>query len=159
MTIHNISDSDFNKLEEAVSLIAILISGADGEIEKSELDWAEKIVDIRSYNLSGDMNYFYDKVHENFNEKLYKVLHGLPADTATRTEEITRRLDEINPILAKLNNHFAYRLYKSFQSLATHVAKAEGGVMGFFSVGKEESKLISLPMITPIENQVHDEEE
>lgn len=159
MTIHNISEENFKQLEDAVSLIAILISGADGEIDKTELDWAEKIVDIRSYNLSGDMNYFYDKVHENFNEKLYKVLNGLPADTDERTAEITRRLELVNPILAKLNNHFAYRLYKSFLSLATHVAKAEGGVMGFFSIGKEESKLVNLPMIHPIENQVKDEEE
>ncbi|MCB0659660.1 MAG: hypothetical protein KDC04_01920 [Saprospiraceae bacterium] len=159
MTIHHISEEEFATLENAVSLIAILISGADGEIDKKEMDWAEKIIDIRSYNLSGDLNYFYDRVHENFHDKLYTILRGLPADDSQRTAEITRRLEKVNPILAKLNNHFAYRLYKSFLSLATQVAKANGGVMGFFSISKNESLLTPLPMITPIPHIAEIDEE
>ncbi|MBK8391868.1 MAG: hypothetical protein IPL23_22440 [Saprospiraceae bacterium] len=68
-------------------------------------------------------------------------------------------MEEVNPILGKLDHLVALHLYKSYTSFAKHVAKASGGVLGFFSIGPNESNLITLPMITPIIAQEGEEEE
>jgi len=44
-------------------------------------------------------------------------------------------------------------------SFAEHIAKASGGIMGFFSVNAAEAKLIQLPMLHPIIYTPSQEEE
>ena len=77
-----------------------------------------------------------------------------------RTSEISSLLEELNPILSTIDETVAYHLYKSYKSFAKHVAKASGGLFGFFSIGPEEKALLGLPMLDPISKpEGYDEEE
>ena len=60
---------------------------------------------------------------------------------------MTNEIAQINPILAKLDEHYREKLVESFRSLAEQVAEGSGGIMGFFSTSKEESTLMKLEMI------------
>lgn len=154
-----LKEDDLRILTDAVPLIAILIAGADGEIDDEELQWSKKVAHIRSYKMKADLKSFYTEVDKNYLGKLQHFIEVLPSGVTERTNIISEKLTEVNPIMAKLSPEVGAKLYKSFLSFADHVAKASGGVMGFFAVNKAEASLIGLPMIHPITFEHTDEEE
>ncbi len=146
-----LTDDEKQQLMDAVPAITLLIAGADGKIEGEELAMSEKITNIRGYNEDEDLNEFYAKVNEDYRERLNRWLNVLPKNTAERNEDLSKRLSMLNDILAKLDKETGAAFYKSFTSLAKHVAKASGGILGWSSVNKEEAKWMELPMLNPIE--------
>ena len=108
--------------------------------------------------LKGELKTFYAEVDNNFMEKVQYFMEALPSGVAQRNEIITERLNDLNPILAKLDPSVGSKLYAGFVSFAEHIAKASGGIMGFFSIDHAESKLIGLPMINPIIHEGDEEE-
>lgn len=153
-----LNKEEYKSLTDAISLITLLIAGADGDIEKEELDWATKIANIRSYALPEDLNDFYKDVGTDFTERLDHFTHVTDNAVTVRMGEISEKLEKLNPIMAKLSPVLGATLYKSYTSFAKHVAKSSGGFLGFFAIGPEEEKWISLPMITPIEMPEEEEE-
>lgn len=145
-----LSKSEYEKLRESVALITVYIAGADGHIDTAELEWAERLTRIRAYNLPDGLQEFYKDVGVDFQEKVEQFVQEFPKTPEARNPLLETRLEAINPILAKLNPELGANLYLSFKSYAKHVAKADGGVLGMFSIGPEESKLIELKSLIPI---------
>ena len=154
---HNLKEEEANILVEAIPYITVLIAGADGKIDKDEMDWGAKLTKIRSYAHPDVLHDFYKAVGENYQEKVEQLIEQLPPDTAARTTAISQHLEKINDILPKLNPWDAYTLYKSFTSFAKHVAKASGGFLGFGSINKNEADLMGLPMLNPVKKPQEDE--
>ena len=154
----NLNEEETGRLLDALPLITVLIAGADGNFEKEELEWAEKITHIRSYKLKNDIQAFYQEVEINLLEKVQYIIDSLPTDVTERTTIITEKLTYLNPILAKLDPSIGHKLYVGFLSFAEHIAKASGGLMGFFNVNAAEAKLIGLPMLQPIVYEGDEEE-
>ena len=48
----NINELQFEVTKDAIGWITVLIAGADGNIDKEETAWAEKLTKIRSYAVS-----------------------------------------------------------------------------------------------------------
>lgn len=155
---NSLTEEEFEKLKDAIPLITVLIAGADGNIENNQLDWANKVTKIRSYNMKDEMKTFYLEVGKTFTERLQYFVDAFPTNVSDRTKLISDRLSHLNSILAKLEPELGARFYKSFTSFAVHVAKASGGFFGFFSINKDEAKLIGLPMINPIISTSDEEE-
>ena len=154
--ISQLNEEEIQELYDAIPVITLLIAGADGVIDEDELAQSEKITKIRSFSGGEVMQAFYDKVGEDYHDRLHRWLKVIPKDTASRTEELSARLANLNPILAKLDPEWGAKMYQSLTSFAKHVAKASGGFLGFGSISKEEADLIDLPMLTPI---IFEEEE
>jgi len=146
----NISQDQKETLIHAVSWITILIAGADGSIENEELEWAKKITQIRAYKYPKVLENFYVEVGKTFQANIDALISELPGDVSKRTSILSEKLATLNPILAILDNESAYSLYNSYTSFAEHIAKSDGGFLGFFSVSPEEKKLIGLPMLDQI---------
>ena len=144
-----LNEAEFDKLKDAISLITVYIAGADGNIDSEELEWAEKITSIRSYNAPDGLSKFYEEVGVDFQERIDKYVTSLDS-IELRNSTVEQKLTELNPILAKLDLRIGAALYKSYVSFAKHVAKASGGFLGFFSIGPDEKALLDLKMITPI---------
>ena len=144
-----LNEAEFDKLKDAISLITVYIAGADGNIDADELEWAEKITSIRSYNAPDGLSKFYEEVGVDFQERIDKYVTSLDS-IELRNSTVEQKLTELNPILAKLDLRIGAALYKSYVSFAKHVAKASGGFLGFFSIGPDEKALLDLKMITPI---------
>lgn len=160
----NISPEDLQILENAVSQIAVLIAGADGEIDKEEIDWASKLTHIRTYAGDKSVREFYKEVEANFNIKLRELVKNASKNTSERQAALYQSIAQVNGILAHLDPHIAYHIYHSYITLAKSVAKSAGGILGFGAISSAEEKLIGLPMITPIaapkdEPKIEDEEE
>lgn len=152
MIVNNpdLSPQEFDTLKYAIAQITVLIAGADGHIDSKELSWAEKITEIRSYNLPDNLGNFYKEVGKDFHDKVEQLIAKLPSGVEERTHALTESLLAVNGVLAKLPVREAAELYQSYLSFAKHVAKASGGFLGFFRVTYEESHLMDLPMIAPV---------
>lgn len=146
----SLSESEYAQVKEAIPLITILIAGADGNIDEEETSWATRLTSIRSYANPELLNEFYEDVSVDFSENLQSWISKLPTDTAERTRIISDRLEKLNPVLAKLSPKVGAIAYDSLVSFAKHIANASGGILRFFSVSREEKKLLDLPMLNQI---------
>lgn len=151
--------AEVQQLTDSIPLITLLIAGADGNIEEKELEWARKVANIRTYASDEHLRSFYELVELKFDERFMHYRGSLSSDVEVRSEQISAYLAELNHILPKIDQHYAYRLYKSLKSFANQVGKATGGFMSFFSISKHESRWIPLAMITPLTAPIVDEEE
>lgn len=154
----HIATEELAKLKAAVAEITVLIAGADGEIDKAEKAWAEKVTQIRSYKMHKDLIEFYQEVGRTFHDDLDNLIDSLPGSVSERQAILETHLSRLNSILPKLSPKVGKMLYNSYLSFAKHVATASGGILGFFSVGPKESQLLNLPMITPIVFEEEEEE-
>lgn len=146
----NLSKEEIDTLVEAPALITILVGAADGELDKEERVWSERLLRSRTYNNPKTLNEFYRVVVEGFWMKVHSEMAHLPQDPDTRNAEISTRLERLNPILAKLDIQLAADLYKGFLGLAEETAEASGGFLRLGAISAVEARWVKLPMLTPV---------
>lgn len=140
-------EDEIDVVLKAPVYVAILIAGADGNIDKSERREAINIARTKQTRSREQLVDFYKRVGENFEETFNKLVDELPSGTDERVKAITRELRKLNFILPKVDNNFAVKLHASLKELAKKIAEASGGVLGYLSIGYEEAKLMELRMI------------
>jgi len=145
-----LSKEEIDALVDAPALITILVGAADGDLDREERTWSERLLRSRTYNNPKTLNEFYRVVVEGFWMKVHSEMAHLPEDPAARNAEISTRLVRINPVLAKLDVQLAADLYKGFLGLAEETAEASGGFLRIGAISAEEARWVKLPMITPI---------
>ena len=148
--LHALNEEQIQTLIDSYAYITVLIAGADGEIDSSELEWGSKLANIRSYNDEYRLNDLFVEVEKSFQSKMESIMSKVPGGVANRYDWIKPNLEKVNDILDILDNANAFSIYKSLLSFAKHIAKADGGFLGFGSISSEEKKLIGLPMINEI---------
>jgi len=147
---NKLSNAEYDQLKEGLSLIAVLMAGADGKIEEEEISWAKRLSAIRGYAEPTVLNSFYDDVNIDFSKNVDAWIEKLPEDNAESLRILSDRIEKLNPILAKLHPRVGAELYTSYKSFAAHIAKASGGFLRFFSVSGAEKKYLDLPMLEEI---------
>ena len=143
----HITEDERQILYRAVPKVALLIAGADGTIDSKEIEWAEKLAEIRSFAFDGVMKEFYAVVYNDFHDVFQKMIEDYPSDTASRTSTLSEELSALNGLLGKIDPVFARHYYNSLISFARHVAEASGGFLRMGNISKAEKDLIDLPMI------------
>ncbi len=141
---------EIDALVEAPALITILVGASDGDLDREERTWSERLLRSRTYNNPKKLNEFYRVVVEGFWVKVHSEMAHLPQDPETRNAQISARLELLNPILAKLDVQLAADLYKGFLGLAEETAEASGGFLRIGAISAEEARWVKLPMLTPI---------
>ncbi|MEQ1745308.1 MAG: hypothetical protein ABMA02_07780 [Saprospiraceae bacterium] len=131
--------------------ITVLVGAADGEIDREERAWAERLMHARSYSLPEPLNEYYRVVSENFLEKLDSTLAVLPKEQEPRNAALVQKIAMANAVLAKLDRPTAAILYQSYRALAEETAKASGGFLRIGSVSAAEKQWIGLFMLTPVQ--------
>jgi hypothetical protein len=145
-----LTSAELDALLEAPVLIAALVGAADGEFDREERSWTDRLMFARTYNRPKHLNEFYSVVSNDFLPKVDATLERLPANAEERNSIISERLTLINPVLAKLGEPLGADLYKSFLGLAKETAKASGGIFRFGAINAKEKPWIQLPMLTPV---------
>ena len=140
-----LSDLEVQQLAQAPAQIAVLIAGADDNIDKSETGWATKLVNYRTFTSDPRLHEYYELVSAAFEPVLNSLVESWQPESTEK--ELSAALDGLNTVLGKLDADYADLLKDSWRSLAKEVAQASGGIFGMGSVGREEAKLIDLPMI------------
>ena len=159
----HLAAEEIDVLVEAPVLITVLIGAADGNLDREERNWTEKLMRTRTYSKTAQLvSEYYRVVAEGFLEKVDQAMAQLPAEVDARSQAIAEKLSAVNPVLAKLELPLAASLYKSYVSLAHEAAKASGGFLRMGSVSAAEYEWLNLPMIQPVvwqDGQEQDEEE
>ncbi len=147
----NLTPEEQQLMLDAIPLITLLVAGADGHIDSEELEAAEKIAHVRSYDFNNDLNEYFQMVSDEHLHRLNHYHALFPKTTLERQNAVTEELAKLNPVLAKMDKYDAAVYYKNFRTFATHIAKAEGGLLGFMSIDKAEAKVVDLPMLKVFE--------
>lgn len=142
----NLTDDEVDLMMKAPVLVCILIAGADGTIDKQEIN--EAIAVMRSHKRSASVLAPYSKVvYEDLEDKVMILIQSYPYESTQRIPLLVSELAGLNAILPKLDKTFAIAFYTVLRGLARKIAKSSGGLFGIHSVGREEAKYIDLPMI------------
>lgn len=155
----HLTPAEIDALVDAPVLITILVGAADGELDREERYWADRLTQARTYARPKDLNDYYRVVSQGFLDKVDQKMATLPTDTGQRNEQIKVTLEELNPILDSLEIHLAADLYKSYVGLAEETAAASGGFLRIGAISAEEARWVDLPMLTPIIAPKQDETE
>lgn len=143
----DLSDEEIEVMFKVPVLVSILIAGADGTIDRSEIREAVTLSKLKQTKAREDLIEYYREAGKDFEDKMKITIAQLPNDATERNTVIIDELKKVNKILPKLSDTFAQEFYASIKDMAKKIAEASGGVLGYMAVGYEESKLIDLKMI------------
>jgi len=127
--------------------IALLIAGADGTVDNSEIKQAISFSRLTTSTADHAINAFYNDVYQDFEDKLKVVAANMPQCKVEREKLLIDQIRDVNVILKKIEKPRAFALYESFRRLAKKIAIASGGIFGLGSISKEESELLELNML------------
>ena len=143
----NLSQSEQELMFSLPVYVAVLIAGADGDIDNREVSKANNLANDKLKNARKDLIAYYTEANENFEDKLKMAIANLASGTAERQKYLVEKLKESNECFDKIPKKYAIALYSSLKEIAKKIAEASGGVFGYMAIDFEESKLIELKMI------------
>ncbi len=143
----HLTADEFSKLTEAPLYIGLLIAEADGVLDYKELEWIEKITHFRIKTSHHTLRKYYTESNTYIKENLGLVRNSLPSQQEQKMQQLSDKLAEMKPILAKLDEGFRNRLIDSYHSMALSVAEISGGLLNFFSTNPAEEKWLALEML------------
>ena len=158
-SLDNLSKEEKDLVMNALPIITVMIAAADGKVDESETNWANKLTDIRSYSHEEELQAYYEKVSENFAQQVRMMVKDLPTNTKDAIPALSATLAGMNEVLPKLPATMSGPFLKSMKTFAKHIARASGGFLKIASISKEEQDLINLPMITFVPPVIVKEEE
>jgi hypothetical protein len=142
-----LSPSEIDLVLKAPILTIILIAGADGKIDRKEINEAFSMAQKNARKSKAKLMEFYQFVAEDFEDKLKITIQTYPISVEQRTNMIVQELTQLNQVFAKIDKSFTKELYKSMRDIAQKIAQSSGGILGMNSVGHEEAVYVNLPMI------------
>jgi uncharacterized tellurite resistance protein B-like protein len=142
-----LSSDEVELMHKAPMLVCILIAGADGRIDQSEITKAISLATQSQRTRKSRLAEFYSEVGGDFEDKLKIVIQSFPVKEKQRAPKVIAELTQLNNILSKLDNEFSIEFYKSLTEIALEIARSSGGVLGIKTVGEEEARYLTLEMI------------
>ncbi len=143
----HLSNPEIELVLKTPILTSILIAGADGNIDRKEIQESIRIAQKNAKKSKARLMEFYQFVGEDFEDKLKILLQGYPTSAPQRSAMIVQELAQLNHVLPKIDRVFAQELYGSIKDIARKIAESSGGLLGMKSIGDEEAKYVHLPMI------------
>ena len=143
----NLREDEIQVMLDAPVYVAILIAGADGNIDKSERKEAINTARSKQSRAREQLVDFYKEVSGRFETRFTELIDALPDNVDERNPKIISELRKLNFIMPKIDKNFSIKFYASLKDLAKKIAEASGGVLGYLSVSYEEAKLLDLKMI------------
>ena len=142
-----LSQDEQEFMYKAPILVAILIAGADGDIDRNEIREGITQAKKKQKLASLELMEFYREIGEDFEDKLKIVLQSYPMEAVQRNPLIEEELSRLNAVFPKLDKSFSAQYYQSICDLALKIAQSSGGLLGMKSVGAAEARYVKLPMI------------
>jgi hypothetical protein len=145
--LDRLSGSEVELVYKTPMLVCILIAGADGKIDKKEINQAMAFAEKKQRRSLSSVSVLFREISKDFEDKLKSVIQTYPYEATQRNPLIVEDLTEINQILRKVDPSFAQEYYKTLLSIAESIATSSGGLLGYNSIGSEEARFIKLSMI------------
>ncbi len=143
----NLTVLQVEQLFDGPALVALLIAGADGHVEKVEIDRALEVVHVKTFSEYSDLKEFYKELEPDFSRRFNHLLSILPIAKKERNEAIVARLIKLNDVIFLLPYNFSLHYYRSMKNYAIHIANAAGGIGGLFKISDDENQFLHLEML------------
>lgn len=147
-----LEDSEIELVYKAPVLVSILIAGADGTIDKKEIKGAIQFAEKRHKRSLSSVATLFKEVAQDFEDKLKVLIQAYPYESTQRNPLLVEELSQLNNLWPKLDKSFSAEYYSTLKAIAEKIASSSGGLFGMKSVGEEEAKYMSLPMINDPSN-------
>ncbi|HEX5170617.1 MAG TPA: hypothetical protein VFW11_15680 [Cyclobacteriaceae bacterium] len=142
----SLNDREVEIMFKAPILVCLLVAGADGNIDKKEINEAISIAGRQARSRAVLLEYL-QSASEDFEDKIMILKQSYPEEAAEREALIVKELTELNAVFPKISKTFAVQFYSMLKELALKVASSSGGWLGLNSVGSEEEQYLDLKMI------------
>ena len=139
-------DDEIEIVMNAPAMVAMLIAGADDDVDKDEIAEAIHYATTAKHRYD-KLGEFFEEIAAKFEDIFKNYISDLPDHLDTRQHAITSYLRQLNGILPKLEPEVAGQIHKFLLDLAKVVAEASGGVFGIKKVSKVEAQYLPLDMI------------
>ncbi|MEO9803967.1 MAG: hypothetical protein ABJF04_11990 [Reichenbachiella sp.] len=139
-------DDEIEIVLNAPAMVAMLIAGADDDVDKDEIAEAIHYATTAKHRYDKLEEYFED-VANKFEDIFKDYIQDLPTELDTRQHAITSYLRQLNGILPKVDPEVASQVHQFLLDLAKVVAEASGGIFGMKKISKAEAKYLTLDMI------------
>jgi hypothetical protein len=147
--LKKLSTEEMELIIKAPLLVSILIAGADGQIDRSEIKGAIDTTRKKAVKSTSSLQAYYESVSEDFEDKLKVLIQNYSTRADERGAQISEELQGLNNIFPKVHGTLSVEIYESLKSLALSIAKSSGGLFGLKSIGREEARYVDLKMIDP----------
>lgn len=145
--LDRLTGSEIELVYKSPMLVCILIAGADGKIDRKEINQALSFAEKRHRSSISSVSVLFKEIYKDFEDKLKSLIQSYPYETTQRNPLIVEELAGLNQIWRKIDPSFAHEFYKTLLSIAESIATSSGGLLGYKSVGSEEARYIKLAMI------------
>ena len=145
--LDRLTGSEVELIYKTPMLVCILIAGADGKIDKKEINEAMKFAEKKHRRSLSSVSILFKEIAMDFEDKFKILIQSYPYEATQRNPLIVEELVGINQIWRKVDSSFAHEYYKTLLSIAEHIAASSGGVLGYNSIGSEEAHYLKLSMI------------
>lgn len=148
METKNLENEELNILYCLPFYVVVLVASADGDIDDIEIKKA--VSAIKSHTQQQNNSFLadiYKTASEDTEDKLKIIISNSPNKAQDRIAFISKKITDTNPVLNKLDHNLVRNLHNNLCHLARQIAKASGGLLGYGSIGIEESMLLDLNLI------------
>lgn len=144
---NTLRDDEVEILMNSPAMVAVLIAGADDNIDKNEKASAINFATEMENEDHEHLGEFYSELADQFEDIFKGYVSDLHKMLDHREHAITAYLRQLNGILPKIDPEVAMAYYEFLLELAQKVATASGGMLGMAKVSKEEAAHLELEMI------------
>jgi hypothetical protein len=143
----NLKDNEIELVYKAPIVVCILIAGADGTIDKKEIKGAIQFAEKKHRRSLSSVATLFKEIGTDFEDKLKILVQSYPFESTQRNPLVIEELSELNELWLKLERSFTVEYYQTLRDIAEKIASSSGGLLGYKSVGAEEAKYMTLPMV------------
>jgi hypothetical protein len=141
-----LQDDEVELMLKAPILVAILVAGADGVIDKKEISEVANFLEKQT-RIKSELTEYFREVAPDFEDKMNVVLQSYPRNASERNAMIVDDLAKLNSILPRIASEFASQFYNILKKLAQKTATSSGGLLGMNAIDENEARYLELYMI------------
>jgi hypothetical protein len=141
-----LQDDEVELMLKAPILVAVLVAGADGVIDKKEVSEVAHFLEKQT-RIKSELAEYFREVAPDFEDKMNVVLQGYPRKASERNLVIVEDLAKLNAILPRIASEFATQFYHILKKIAQKTAASSGGLLGMNAIDENEAKYLELYMI------------
>jgi len=145
--LKHLSSTEKELVFKAPILVSILIAGADGKIDRKEIEGAIRLAEENTAEGNTEVSVLYKEIAQDFEDKLKVLEQHYPYESTQRNPILVAELSQLNTIWPKVSSQFAIAFHKTLLDISHQIARSSGGVLGYNAVGNEEARYVELPMI------------
>ena len=127
-TFENLTKEEKEQILLVPVYISLLVANADGELDQNKKAIAIKLTHCKTFCCEPQLQEYYKEVEKQFAENVDHLDEIIPKSRPVRKRILDEELQKMVPVILKLGEELAEKLYKSLLSYNSHVNRVHWNV-------------------------------